>query len=177
MEQIDLFHRIADLGILIVIAGIFLKLAIGDRKDILSILKNIESVIVNNNLNKEQYEQMLVFKYKNITRSLVRKIGEYIIKNNIVSRYEAIKYELYQNVKTEMINFKYLMESMTDKDTFKRSYDYLETELKETTESILFILQELKKEHDYNKEKDTIRLILVEIDTLENKLISFAQDI
>lgn len=165
------------LGILGLISVVFVYQNLYITNKQLSILKSIENVIVNKNLSKDQYEQMLVFKYKCITRSLLRKVGEYILKNNIINRFDIIKEELYQNVNSELIKFKYSMENMIDTDTFKRSYDYLSKELSLTTGNVVSILEKLKCEHNSNDEKNALRLAMTEVDGLENKLIAFAQDL
>lgn len=160
---------------MIVVVFIYQHIQTNDK--IIKILNDIHNSVVDKMMRNEDFKQMLIFKYKNIARKLTRNVGIYILRNNIKTRFETIKEEIHQNVNAELNDFRYLMESKTDYNTFLKVYNHLSKELILTTDNVIEIMKELKKEHDYSDEKNTMRLVLLEIDNLENRLVSFVQEL
>ena len=160
---------------MIVVVFIYQHIQTNDK--IIKILNDIHNSVVDKMMRDEDFKQMLIFKYKNIARKLTRNIGIYILRNNIKKRFETIKEEIHQNVNAELNDFRYLMESKTDYNTFLKVYNHLSKELILTTDNVIEIMKELKKEHDYSDEKNTMRLVLLEIDNLETRLVSFVQEL
>ena len=160
---------------MIVVVFIYQHIQTNDK--IIKILNDIHNSVVDKMMRDEDFKQMLIFKYKNIARKLTRNVGIYILRNNIKTRFETIKEEIHQNVNAELNDFRYLMESKTDYNTFLKVYNHLSKELILTTDNVIEIMKELKKEHDYSDEKNTMRLILLEIDNLETRLVSFVQEL
>lgn len=160
---------------MIVVVFIYQHIQTNDK--IIKILNDIHNSVVDKMMRDEDFKQMLIFKYKNIARKLTRNVGIYILRNNIKTRFETIKEEIHQNVNAELNDFRYLMESKTDYNTFLKVYNHLSKELILTTDNVIEIMKELKKEHDYSDEKNTMRLVLLEIDNLENRLVSFVQEL
>ena len=156
---------------------VFIYQHIQTNDKIIKILNDIHNSVVDKMMRDEDFKQMLIFKYKNIARKLTRNIGIYILRNNIKARFETIKEEIHQNVNAELNDFRYLMESKTDYNTFIKVYNHLSKELILTTDNVIEIMKELKKEHDYSDEKNTMRLVLLEIDNLETRLVSFVQEL
>ncbi len=160
---------------MIVVVFIYQHIQTNDK--IIKILNDIHNSVVDKMMRDEDFKQMLIFKYKNIARKLTRNVGIYILRNNIKTRFETIKEEIHQNVNAELNDFRYLMESKTDYNTFIKVYNHLSKELILTTDNVIEIMKELKKEHDYSDEKNTMRLVLLEIDNLETRLVSFVQEL
>lgn len=160
---------------MIVVVFIYQHIQTNDK--IIKILNDIHNSVVDKMMRDEDFKQMLIFKYKNIARKLTRNVGIYILRNNIKTRFETIKEEIHQNVNAELNDFRYLMESKTDYNTFLKVYNHLSKELILTTDNVIEIMKELKKEHDYSDEKNTMRLVLLEIDNLETRLVSFVQEL
>ena len=156
---------------------VFIYQHIQTNDKIIKILNDIHNSVVDKMMRDEDFKQMLIFKYKNIARKLTRNVGIYILRNNIKTRFETIKEEIHQNVNAELNDFRYLMESKTDYNTFIKVYNHLSKELILTTDNVIEIMKELKKEHDYSDEKNTMRLVLLEIDNLETRLVSFVQEL
>ena len=160
---------------MIVVVFIYQHIQTNDK--IIKILNDIHNSVVDKMMRDEDFKQMLIFKYKNIARKLTRNVGIYILRNNIKTRFETIKEEIHQNVNAELNDFRYLMESKTDYNTFIKVYNHLSKELILTTDNVIEIMKELKNEHDYSDEKNTMRLVLLEIDNLETRLVSFVQEL
>ena len=156
---------------------VFIYQHIQTNDKIIQILNEIHNAVVNRVMRENDFKQMLIFKYKNITRKLTRNVGVYILRNNIKNTFDTIKEEIHQQVNTELNDFRYQMETKAEHSTFLKSFNYLNVELLTTTDKIIEIIKELKKDHEYTDEKNAMRLVLLEIDNLETRLISFVQEL
>lgn len=138
---------------------------------------SIDSNILSCNLNNDNLELICIERINIVILRLMFRVNDYIANNNIEKRIDTIKFELQEYINNEIIDYKELLEKLTQKHLVSLLSENLETELNNTLQEYFKLFENLiinNKVNDYVESRRENRNIG---DRLKNRLVSKVKDI
>ena len=196
------FKEIADLGITVVVCGIFLyfaktifdlmikdnkkyyeeilvKLEYAENRRTTLISQNEKLIEVLNRLEErlrtgKALEKILIFQVQEIRWAIQKKIVKYIQKNHLKENWSIINKEIDTFFNRKLIDFETEMHDIIEGITYKMIHDIIKKEFSETKNIIVQILEGLKEDGMDEKElyERAIRIVEDHMQTIENELVA-----
>lgn len=144
---------ITEIGVLIVMAGIFLKQQqkmfdklMLQQDNIAVTMSKLEENLNNDNLKGKSLEMMLNLKVQGLRWSLQKRIINYILRNNIRKNWDLITREIQVIIEEKKHEFFMSLKDITETTILKVEMLTLNEEL-EVTKDLIFQILEGLKEH------------------------------